>query len=304
MHRDLNITMNRKLHIIIAGEAGRARSFAFSKKKLKYLIITAGIIFIASTYAGIRFSSENIGLRCRVGNLEGKVTRVSGKNRQLQNEVALLEEKNRTQLNGALGELNQRSEVIDSILRTLDIDPGGPQSKMPATNKNSGGPFSIEPEQQCEKLILKVDHTLKTIRPLPLGYPIDGNISSGFGYRNDPILHRQAFHSGLDMTGPLNSHVHATADGKVVGAGYNSTFGWYVRIDHGNGFSTLFGHNKKLLVKRGQMVRRGDEISIMGSTGRSTGPHVHYEIRYKGRAINPIKYLKIAKYISLDSHGS
>jgi len=291
--------MNRKLHIIVTGEEGNARSFALPKKGLKYLIIAAALTFTVSTYAGIRFSSENVGLRYRVNSLESNVSQVSDKNKELIGEVSHLEEKNRTQIKGAVGELNQRSQVIDSILRTLDIDPGGPQSKIPATSKNSGGPFTSAPEKQCEKLILKVDHTLNTIRPLPLGYPIDGNISSGFGYRIDPILNKRAFHAGLDMVGPLNSHVRATADGKVIKAGYSPSFGWCVKIDHGNGFTTLYGHNQKLLVKRGQRVRRGDEISIMGSTGRSTGPHLHYEVRYKGQAINPIKYLKIAKYISL-----
>jgi len=296
--------MSRKLHIIVTGEEGKARSFALSRRKLTVVTIAAAVTFVLSAWAGIRFTGENIGLRSRLDRLEETMNKVNGENTRLHEEVARLEEKNRTQLTGALGELNQRAQVIDSILRTLDIDPGGPRSKVPATSNNSGGPFTSEPEQQCEKLILKVDHTLKTIRPLPLGYPIDGSISSGFGYRNDPMLGKQAFHSGLDLIGPLDSHVRATADGRVIEAGYNATFGWYVRIDHGNGFSTLYGHNKKILVKRGQEVRRGQKIAIMGSTGRSTGPHLHYEIRYKGRAINPTRFLKIAKYISIGNSRS
>jgi murein DD-endopeptidase MepM/ murein hydrolase activator NlpD len=110
-----------------------------------------------------------------------------------------------------------------------------------------------------------------------------------------------AFHAGIDFPGKIGAKVRATATGKVIDRGHNDSYGWYIKIDHGNGFATIFAHNSKILARRGAVVNRGDVVALLGNTGRSTGPHVHYEVRYKNRPINPAKYININKLIALDN---
>ncbi len=130
---------------------------------------------------------------------------------------------------------------------------------------------------------------------LPKGRPVsDGWISSYFGYRTDPFNGRREWHPGVDIAGELGEPVVAVAAGIVTYAGKHGGYGNLVQINHGNGFVTRYGHNSKVLVKVGETVSKGQEIALMGSTGRSTGPHVHFEVWRSGRVVNPIKYLSAA----------
>ena len=136
------------------------------------------------------------------------------------------------------------------------------------------------------------------MRQLPLSAPLNYfTISSHFGKRRDPINKRWAIHTGLDFGGIKNSSVYTTASGKVTFAGRNGKYGKLVEIDHGFGFKTKYGHLNKVLVKRGQKVEYRARIGLMGSTGRSTGPHLHYEILFKGRHQNPIRFIKAGRYV-------
>lgn len=130
----------------------------------------------------------------------------------------------------------------------------------------------------------------------PSGWPIKkGWISSYFGPRIDPFTGKPGFHPGIDFAGRMGENVHAIAGGVVTFAGRDGGYGNMVEIDHGDGYSTVYGHNERIDVKVGQVVKRGQVISQLGSTGRSTGPHVHLEVRYHGRPINPLKYIKQAR---------
>jgi len=126
----------------------------------------------------------------------------------------------------------------------------------------------------------------------PKGFPVSGGISSPFGMREHPRSGEENFHTGLDLSVPTGNPVKATADGIVSFSGRNGGSGNLVVLEHGHGYSTLYAHNSRLAVKIGQKVKRGDIISYSGSTGNSTGPHVHYEIWKEGRPVNPINYLK------------
>lgn len=130
----------------------------------------------------------------------------------------------------------------------------------------------------------------------PAGWPIKkGWISSYFGPRIDPFTGRPGFHPGIDFAGREGEHVHAVASGVVTWASADGGYGNMVEIDSGDGYSTIYGHNERVLVKVGQIVKRGQVISLLGSTGRSTGPHVHLEVRYDGRPINPLKFIRQAR---------
>ena len=126
----------------------------------------------------------------------------------------------------------------------------------------------------------------------PIGWPVKGHITSGYGFRIHPLLNKRVFHSGVDISVPSGTPVRATADGVVSFSGWNGSGGNIVVIEDGNGFSTIFAHNSKTGVNVGQRVHRGDVISYSGSSGETTGPHLHYEVRKEGRSVNPSDYLK------------
>ncbi len=127
----------------------------------------------------------------------------------------------------------------------------------------------------------------------PKGSPVeDGYISSPYGWRIHPRTGKRAFHRGVDIAAWPGTPVRATADGVVSFAGWSGGSGKLVVIQHGFGFTTCYAHNKKIVVKVGQTVKRGQIIAYVGSTGNTTGPHVHYEVWIDGKAVNPYKYLK------------
>jgi murein DD-endopeptidase MepM/ murein hydrolase activator NlpD len=128
---------------------------------------------------------------------------------------------------------------------------------------------------------------------LPSGMPVThGYIASGYGERSDPFNGHQAIHLGLDFAAPEGTPVTAVADGVVTFAGVRSGYGNVVEIDHGNGYMTRYAHNSKIDAELGTRVRAGDDIAKVGSTGRSTGPHCHFEVWLNGRAVNPMAYVK------------
>jgi murein DD-endopeptidase MepM/ murein hydrolase activator NlpD len=125
----------------------------------------------------------------------------------------------------------------------------------------------------------------------PKELPVDGRISSTYGKRKNPITGKEEFHTGLDISASSGSPVKATAYGIVSFSGWSGGNGYLVVLEHGHGFSTFYAHNRKNVVKVGQKVKRGDVISYLGTTGSSTGPHVHYEIWKEGRHVNPKQYI-------------
>ncbi len=128
---------------------------------------------------------------------------------------------------------------------------------------------------------------------IPTGRPIKkGWISSYYGYRVDPFNGKKTFHHGLDFAGKAGSEVLAVADGIVSWHGTRGGYGEMIEIDHGNGYQSRYAHNKKLVVKLGDRIKKGQAIALMGSTGRSTGPHVHFEVLRDGKTVNPANFVK------------
>ncbi len=195
-------------------------------------------------------------------------------------------------LSTAVSELNERSEFIENVINDIGIKVKQPKGKV--TQKNSGGPYIAAENGTYDDLLFRTDAYLKTIQILPLGKPVSGNVTSWYGKRKDPVNSKKAFHSGIDFRGKKGDPVIATAEGKVIFAGPNGGFGKFVKIDHGNGYVTSFGHLHNYHVKKGDYVTRGQVIGLVGNSGRSTGAHLHYEISYKGKSVNPSKFMKVA----------
>ncbi|MEZ4846801.1 MAG: M23 family metallopeptidase [Bdellovibrionota bacterium] len=146
-------------------------------------------------------------------------------------------------------------------------------------------------EQSLQELyeLLKDQHSL--LSSTPSVAPVRGIYTSGFGYRISPFTGSRSLHTGIDLSAPIGTPVRSPADGVVTKIENDAGYGKVLVISHGYGFSTLYGHNSKILVKVGQKVKRGEQISEVGNTGRSTGPHLHYEVRVNGVEVNPTKYI-------------
>lgn len=126
---------------------------------------------------------------------------------------------------------------------------------------------------------------------MPTIWPTSGEVTSRFGWRSSPWGDGREMHSGIDIANSFGTPIYATADGEVVQSGWAGGYGNIVQIHHGNGIETIYGHNSRVIAAVGQTVKKGQVIAYLGSTGRSTGPHLHYEIRVNGTAVDPISYL-------------
>ncbi|MDN3646757.1 M23 family metallopeptidase [Pontixanthobacter aestiaquae] len=131
---------------------------------------------------------------------------------------------------------------------------------------------------------------------IPSRMPLDhARLTSGYGMRTHPVLRQRRAHKGIDLAAPTGTPIYATADGIVSKAERFSSYGLYVSMEHGAGVQTRFAHMSRIAVADGQNVKKGDIIGYVGSTGRSTGPHLHYEVRIAGKAVNPIPYMSESK---------
>ncbi len=193
-------------------------------------------------------------------------------------------------LSTAVNELNERNDLFESVMKSLGVKLKNKKNK--SAQKNSGGPYIAIQDRKYDELIYKADIYLETLRTLPLGRPVPGAITSRYGSRIDPVNNKKAFHSGIDFRGKHGATIQATAAGKIIYAGKNGSFGNFVKIDHGNGYTTSFAHLQNYHVKKGDYVKRGQIIGLVGNSGRSTGPHLHYEIALKGKSVNPYKFIK------------
>ena len=212
--------------------------------------------------------------------------------------------------------LTQRTRVgVDEIEKTVSMTGLQVNSLLNAAGKQisgEGGPF-ITPHSYArsaeDRLVLASIENLDgeverwerlqvVLRSLPLAAPLDSYaLRSGFGVRKDPLTGRTGMHEGLDLANDIGTPVLATAPGKVVYAGWMGDYGRMIEIDHGLGIRTRYGHLKKIEVKVGDTVGYRDEIGLLGSSGRSTGPHLHYEVRVDNRPYDPINFLEAGKYV-------
>jgi len=194
--------------------------------------------------------------------------------------------------------LDVRYQVTAAELKRLGITPA-----RVGTTGGVGGPFERVANPSFKALFdswKKLDSLQDGVIAVPSDKPVKMNVefTSGFGVRSDPFHYAAAMHPGIDLAGSYGTPIYATADGTVLRAGWNSGgYGNLVEVDHGRGITTRYGHMSAIMVSAGDHVTRGQQIGRMGSTGRSTGNHLHYEVRIDGRAVNPIPFMKSADYV-------
>ncbi|NOX80300.1 MAG: M23 family metallopeptidase [Deltaproteobacteria bacterium] len=291
----------RKPHIIISGDEGRAKALVLKKNtiyraSLAFLLCT----FLLAAGTGLHYFRQNSRLKNKTAALSRQLMATSARLEDIRREknklvttyektIAGLQQDQANLLDGSISRLDERSRIIRSVMDRIGVnvrikeDPG-----------HSGGPLIAPAENYEDRLISRTDRYLDILDKIPLGRPVPGAISSKFGRRIDPLIHKTAFHPGLDFRGRTGDAVHATAAGVVEKAGYSKSLGRYIFLSHGNGYETIFGHLHKILVKKGDIVSRSQVIGEIGNTGRSTGSHLHYGIRYRNKTINPMKYVQVA----------
>ena len=199
---------------------------------------------------------------------------------------------------------DRQSAAAEAAMRKLGLNPermlaslddrtamGGPLIEL-----LPGASDSVDPRFRRLGLSLaRMDALQRGLRGIPQVIPAAGkHISSGFGYRTDPFAGSPAFHAGLDFKGPTGAPIYSAANGRVAFVGRRPGYGNCVEIDHGNGLRTRYAHMSAFRAKAGQSVRAGQLIGAVGSTGRSTGPHLHFEVRLHGQPVNPRPFLEIA----------
>jgi murein DD-endopeptidase MepM/ murein hydrolase activator NlpD len=149
----------------------------------------------------------------------------------------------------------------------------------------------VSQERSFKELKVYLEEKRSALASTPTISPVQGLVTAGFGYRQSPFTGKREVHEGMDIAAPYGTPVIATADGVVSFAGPLASYGHVVFINHGHGFATFYAHNSRYAVKEGQAVRRGQIISYVGNSGRTTGPHVHYEVHVNGAIVNPLKYI-------------
>jgi murein DD-endopeptidase MepM/ murein hydrolase activator NlpD len=203
--------------------------------------------------------------------------------------------------------VDQRFAKAVAHVRSLGLNPARIVARQPAM----GGPFEaadsaateadLRADTQFRSLFMtwkKLDTLQQGVIAIPSAQPVAHlNFTSNYGIRSDPFRGTAAMHAGVDIPGPVGTPVYATADGLVDRAERAGGYGNMVELDHGKGIQTRYGHLSKILVESGTRVHRGQLIALMGSTGRSTGPHLHYEVRIDGHAVNPVPFLQTADYL-------
>ncbi len=238
-------------------------------------------------YSGIAFTSAII-IFFSVFAYSVKVSLdKSALNTQLVDVNAKLQTYDSLELSRKLNKIDNNLSMIDSYLKERGL----------IKQENMGGPEKEKPLHLVNKINYLEEQSVvfyNTLRDIPMGNPYGGPRSSDYGYRRNPFGgYSGEFHPGVDFKGPVGDPIQATADGVVNRCDWYNGYGNAVVLDHKSGYQTLYGHMTKVNVVQGQFVKAGDVIGFLGSTGRSTGPHVHYEVRQNGDDISPEPFLKV-----------
>lgn len=288
--------------IIVPGDKDEVVNKQFSRGFIISVLVIALLFFTTGAYFAVGFLSSSIDGQ-RMAELTTENGMLASKITELENTVY--------SLRGEMSGIIEKDDNIRLIFDLPPIDPdlrevgvGGEAVSYPAINSELGQRTWLV-EEDIEKIQRQLEfenasfeQLLSTVRErksvldhTPTIRPCDGILSRGFGMHNDPFTGLLQPHNGIDIAAAKGTPVLATAGGVVKYTGYQAKLGNTVIIDHGNGIRTYYGHLSKIKVRKGQRISRYDLVGLVGSSGYSTGPHLHYEIRIGGRAINPYEYI-------------
>ncbi len=289
--------MPRRLNTIIIVPHSKARflKFSFSTRALLGVGCALGVALILS-FVAIAFTGSAVSRRAEVQRLRSANSQLAEANVELERTIA--------EVQGRLDEFEERTTRL-ALAAGMEAEAVGFSGEGgPGTRVGSGGPYDRLPEsfEALKEQGLWVDNKLdlvearlteqgRELASTPTMAPVVGLFTDGFGRRRDPFTKRLAQHRGLDISARRGTPVLAPADGVVVFAGRNGGLGHTVRVSHDFGFTTVYGHLDKITVEPGDEIHRGEEIGLLGNSGRSTGPHLHYEVHVDGKPVNPLYYI-------------
>jgi murein DD-endopeptidase MepM/ murein hydrolase activator NlpD len=293
--------------ILFTNKGGQVLSFEFNPLRIGLLVsMGMALLCVLGLYGGLRLGQDGLNqwqgmvneqqlqidaarksartqldaLTMRIGRMQAQMLRLNALGNQLVAQASL--DKDEFDFNslpavgGPQDVAGLQSIELPDFLAMLD--------ELNAEMQDREQKFSV-----LETLLM--DESLHD-RVMPSGSPVkNGWVSSGYGKRTDPFTGKKEFHKGVDFAGKEGSRVVSVGDGIVSWVGERSGYGNLVEITHGNGYATRYGHNKKPLVAVGDTVKKGQQIALLGSTGRSTGPHVHFEVVHNDQQVNPSKYI-------------
>ncbi len=289
--------MPRRLNTIIIVPHSKARFFKFSFSTRALVAVTsAAIIALVLSVIAIAFTGSAVNRRLEVQRLKNENVELARVNQELETTIA--------EVQGRLDEFEERTARL-ALAAGMEAEAvgfsggGGSQTRV-----GSGGPYDRLPEspesltaqgrwvqKQLDLVEGRLTEQGHLLASTPTIAPVMGLITDGFGRRKDPFTGRLAFHRGLDVSARRGTLIKAPADGIVVFTGRNGGLGKTVRLSHDFGFTTVYGHLDKISVEPGDVIHRGQEIGTLGNSGRSTGPHLHYEVHEDGVAKNPLYYI-------------
>ena len=292
-----------KQHILIYLTGKYPREISVSRFGFIFSMVLAGFLLLSiiagSTYFGYKILARN-----------GSANRIKSKNLQKTVETLQYELATAEAYLDSMVELNNSIRLYaDLPQHNLSIENLGVGGRVQMVNPERSGNIVEDLNSDIEFLSTKVSVELENYKQLytdiqkykdrleylPAITPLHAKsywISSNYGYRTDPMTQKRKFHAGIDLAANRGTPVHASGKGKVIFAAYSyGGYGNVIKIDHGDGYVSIYAHLNKIKTKKGTIVERGELIGEVGSTGRSTGPHLHYEIQKDGKSINPVKYM-------------
>jgi hypothetical protein len=271
--------------------------------------ISDTVIFVAPPDREARLESRAPVIAAPPQNQFAKIQGVDNVIVRLQTSLDQVEKRQMAELSAVEDSMESRVRRMRGVFTDLGLDMAQLEAATPRSGM--GGPFvpvKLPADASTfERQLYRINTTRsqmerlnRTLALVPYRKPVIGEVefTSGFGVRSDPFLGRPAMHTGLDFRAATGDPVRATANGKVVSSGWMGGYGRMVEIDHGNGLSTRYGHLSEISVRVGEQIKIGQVIGAVGSTGRSTGPHLHYETRIDGDAVDPQKFLRAGVRLS------
>ena len=299
------------MQLILIRNNGEPKRFALPLWKIKALSVIIGLVCLGLVGSGFMLKQSDFVDAAVIENWRSKLSEQDAVVEELQSQSVA----RRQAVGRQIAEMQARLWRMEALASYMHESSGLPQDEFDFDAPISlGGPLSDNAEvlgvENLDDQLLKLSERLKQREAelsildqvlvgvyteqgaTPVGAPIvKGWMSSPFGERVDPISGKRAWHEGMDFAGAKGSDVVAVANGVVVFAGQRAGYGKLIEISHGKELRTRYGHHQELLVHAGQSVKRGDVIGRMGSSGRSTGPHVHFEVLKSGKPVNPAPYV-------------
>lgn len=289
--------MSSRLNTIIIVPHSQARFIKFSFTSRTLIAAGAGLaLAITLSVVAIAYSGNAVSRRADVQRLQAENQELVEVNQELVRTISEVQarlddfEERTARLALAAGMQGDAAGIIGPNAVNNEVGSGGPYDRL------TDGPEILRLqgrwiEQQLNMVDQKLAETGEVLSCTPTIAPAVGVLTDGYGSRNDPITGRRAFHRGLDISARRGTLVLAPADGVVVFVGRNGGLGKAVRISHGFGFTTLYGHLHEITVELGDEIHRGEQIGTVGNSGRSTGSHLHYEVHEDGKSADPLYYI-------------